>query len=218
MQRRAYVETDVNMAHTGGVAAWFFDIDYWGVCGQGRSVREALAALSAEAAVGADMEVAERISGDEQAFERDRKPATPTERAATAEILSASRRRTLDLLAAADERVLDFDDPDRVLPAWARWRTVRQMAWHVADTESRYYLPCLGMSSRDRESDVITELTVSGERVLDAVWTMPSDVVRVDRGEVWTTTKVLRRLAWHERSELLTMERLVTAAADRLAG
>jgi hypothetical protein len=32
-------------------------------------------------------------------------------------------------------------------------------------------------------------------------------VVEAD-GEVWTTTKLLRRLAWHERSELRVMREL----------
>lgn len=41
---------------------------------------------------------------------------------------------------------------------------------------------------------------------------MPSDLVRRVDGEVWTTVKVLRRLAWHERSELRTLRRLITLA------
>ena len=36
------------------------------------------------------------------------------------------------------------------------------------------------------------------------------DLIRTDAGETWTTTKLLRRLAWHEPAELVTMRALAT--------
>jgi hypothetical protein len=112
--------------------------------------------------------------------------------------------------------VLDWDDPQRVLPPWAWWRTLRQMAWHVADTESRYYLPRLGLPSRRREADLLQELQRSAAHVHAAVQGVPAALLRRSDGEVWTTTKLLRRLAWHERGELEVMRRLAERARQHL--
>jgi hypothetical protein len=90
------------------------------------------------------------------------------------------------------------------------------MAWHLADTESRYYLPSLGLPARPAEPDLITELAASAEHVRTTVHAMPADLVRHERGEIWTTTKVLRRLAWHERAELVTMHQLAHQAKAAL--
>jgi hypothetical protein len=312
-----YVESDAGMAEDHFSAAWTFDLDLWGLCGQGPDERTALASLAAEVAPhlasrdlvshrpashnpashnpashnpasrnpgsrnpgsrdpatfnpatympatyvpaayvpatfnpatfnpatfnpatyvpaacepaiggpaigGPRLVVVERITGDEQAFLRDRKAATAAERRATLTILDAARRETLALIQTCPRAVLDFDDPDRVLPSWARWRTLRQTTWHLADTECRYYLPSVGRPSRPADPDLITELVISGQHVRAAVATMAADMVRPhdsrhdadDRPgvEVWTTTKVLRRLAWHERSELVTMRRLARRA------
>jgi hypothetical protein len=43
-----YVESDVSMADDHVTAAWVFEADVWGRCGQGRDEAEALAALRAE--------------------------------------------------------------------------------------------------------------------------------------------------------------------------
>ncbi|TCC62396.1 DinB family protein [Kribbella pittospori] len=209
---RAYVETGVQMAMDDGTAAWVFDASRWGCCGQGVDEAAALRDLGAE--LGSDLEfvVVERVVGDEQAFERDLAPAREAERAATLEILEESRRETVALIASCSPEMLDFDDPDRVLPSFAGWRTVRQLAWHIADTESRYYLPSLGLPYREPLPDLADELKQSAEYVRRAVATIPADLVRRANGEVWTTVKVLRRLAWHERSELRTLRRLVALA------
>lgn len=99
-----------------------------------------------------------------------------------------------------------------MLPPWATWRTLRQMAWHLADTESRYYLPALGLPSRPREGELLRELRRSATHVQTAVTDVAPDLVRRSGGEVWTTTKLLRRLAWHERGELVVMQRLAERA------
>jgi hypothetical protein len=207
-----YVETDVAMADDHMTAAWVFDVDLWGRCGQGHDEDGALRALIA--AIGGPVRpiVVERIHGDEQAFQRDFQPATDAERGATSAVLAAVRRETIALVTASPPEVLDFDDPTRTLPSWATWRTLRQMAWHVVDTESRYYLPSLGLPSRAAEPDLVAELNDSTAHVQAVVSTVPAALVNRGGGEVWTTTKVLRRLAWHERSELDTMRRLALLA------
>ncbi len=203
-----YVELDVGMASEHGAAAWTFEPDLWGRCGQGVDEPAALAALVDELTQPVHLMVTERITGDERAFRRDHRPATAAERAATLEALAAARRETMALVAGSPPEVLDFDDPGRTLPAWASWRTLRQMAWHAADTESRYYLPRLGLPARPPEADLMAELAASARHVREAVGGLPADLVRAHGDETWTTTKVLRRLAWHERSELRVMREL----------
>lgn len=218
----AYIEDDAGLADDHSTAAWAFDLDLWGRCGQGPDEDSALAALSIDIGHQVLPVVAEHITGDEQAFQRDLQPATDPERAVTLAILSAARQETLTLVTSSPPEVLDFDEPTRALPAWAGWRTLRQMAWHLADTESRYYLPSLGVPIRPAESDLITELSASARHVQAVVSAMPADLIHRAGGEVWTTTKVLRRLAWHERSELVTMRQLAGRAgailhADHIA-
>jgi hypothetical protein len=199
----AYVEVGVALATDSGVAAWSYAPELWGRCGQGPDEATALAALTDRPTV-----VVERVVGDEQAFSPDRRPATPAQRDATLAILARARAETVALVAGSPDEVLDRDDPDRVLPAFASWRTLRQMAWHLADTESRYYLPSLGLPARPRRPDLLDELAASAAHVRHAVLAAPADLVRTDAGETWTTTKLLRRLAWHEPAELVTMHAL----------
>jgi hypothetical protein len=92
------------------------------------------------------------------------------------------------------------------------------MAWQVADTESRYYLPRLGLAGRPREADLLGELRRSAQHMQAAVSSVPSALLRRSDGEVWTTTKLLRRLAWHERGELVVMRRLAQRARQHLLG
>lgn len=207
-----YIESGVGMATDDTTAAWAFDHDLWGRCGQGTDEQSALDALRAEIGLDVELVVTERIAGNELAFRRDERPATDEERAATLAILAATRRETLALLASSPPAVLDFDDPERVLPAWAWWRTLREMGWHLAETESRYYLPSVGLPARPAEPDLTDELIASARHVAATVSTMPADLIRRHNGKVWTATKVLRRLAWHERSELVAMRRLAGRA------
>lgn len=211
----AYVENDAGMAADNSSAAWAFDLEFWGRCGQGDD--EALALLDLRRILGRDAQlaVAERVHGDEQAFNRDRVPCTQDERQATLSILAAIRPQTIALVDACSDAELDWDDPERVLPSYAGWRTLRQMAWHVADTESRYYLPSLGLGYRERAPELIDELRLSGDHTRKLVETMPSDLVTEGEHGVWTTVKVLRRLAWHERSELTVMQAMLLKARDR---
>jgi hypothetical protein len=221
-QLDAYLEIGVGAHVDNAVVAWAFDLDLWGTCGQGLHEAAAAAALehAAARARGAAQQVAvvERIHGDEQAFQRDHQPATTGERAQTLAILRAARQQTLALISACPDPVLDWDDPQRVLPPWASWRTLRQLAWHVADTESRYYLPRLGLAGRPRQADLLGELQRSAAHVQAAVSSVAPALLRRSDGEVWTTTKLLRRLAWHERGELVVMRQLAERARQHLPG
>ena len=211
----AYLENDVGMAEDHGSAAWLFDLDFWGRCGQGHDERSALLSLRG-AVIGVDIVVGERVEGDEQAFARDRVPCTAEEREATLGILGEVRPQMIALLRSCSPAELDWEDTERVLPSFARWRTLRQIAWHIADTESRYYLPRLGLGTRQRADSLFVELEASAGHVRGVVENMPRDAfVEVDH-EIWTSVKVLRRLAWNERGELVVMRAMLAKARSRL--
>lgn len=210
---RVYVETGAGLHREGAAAAWSFDPPYWGLAGLGTDEASALAAL--EVTTGHRVEeltVAERVHGDERAFARDREPATRQEQALTRCLLGAAREETIRLVCGATPAELDWDDPGRRLPTWAGWRTARQLAWHLADTESRYYLTGLGLPPRARSGDLLTELRDSHAHVRAALAALPADMVHQRGGQVWTTVKVLRRLAWHEPGELVVLRRLLARA------
>ncbi|MDQ2847556.1 MAG: hypothetical protein M3Y77_14680 [Actinomycetota bacterium] len=152
-----YVESCVNLASAGGAAGWTFDLRWWGRVGQGADEREAVRDLSAQLG-DIRTQLVERIQGDEQAFVRDLAPVRWQQRCATLEILQAARADTVRLVGAATDDQLDRVDPTRRLPGWASWVTARDLAWHIADTESRYYLPCLGFPARPRLPYLLTEL------------------------------------------------------------
>jgi hypothetical protein len=214
-RRQVFVERGVSMAYDLGVAAWSFDLDLWGLVGQGRDEEGALDDLRRAVGTSNEVEfdVAERVDGDEKVFQPDLRACTSAERDATSTILAECRQRTIELIGSCPPEVLDWDDPERRLPSYARWRTIRQLAWHVVDTESRYYLPMAGLGYREPCAELTDELVRSAAQVRNAVQTMPADLVRRHDGQVWTSVKLLRRLAWHERGELAVMESL---AARRL--
>lgn len=194
-----YRERFVGMAWDNGAAVWSFEQPHWGSCVQGRTADEALATWQAHHG---RARVVEDVEGDEQAFLRDFQPASDEEVERTLDILRLQRARALALLDELPKHFLDHDDPGRVMPSWAGWRTIRQVLWHICDTESRYYLPQSGLRSRDRDATLREELTASSQHVREVLATMPRAATHREDGEVWTTTKLLRRLAWHERGEL----------------
>lgn len=206
----AYVENQVAMASDEGSAAWTFEIEFWGRCGQGRDEEAASHDLGRLLGAPDEHQVAERVHGDEQAFARDRVPCTEAERRATLSILAEVRPRTVALLSSCTAEELDWDDPERVLPQYANWRTLRQMGWHVADAESRYYLPSLGLGYREPAGDLVEELHLSAKHARRTLETLPADLVVSGPTAVWTTVKLLRRLAWHERAELDVMQALLS--------
>lgn len=213
---QVYVEIGVGMAYRSGAAAWVFDPRWWGVCGQGTHEGAALDDLRDRLEPGATLVPTERIHGDEGAFARDRVACTEEERALTQAVLDEVRPQTMAVLAQTPPEHLDWDDPERILPPFATWRTARELAWHIADTESRYYLPSLGLPARPRAASLAEELVSSAAHVRAQVAGMPADLVVRRGSEEWTSTKVLRRLAWHERGELAVMRALVAKAARAL--
>lgn len=228
-----FVETGVDGHTDDAVQAWTFDIRTWGLCGQGVSVEEAIEDLTTSGwdAMRAfldrhetpgpsppeDVHVAERIHGDEQAFRRDLRAATDAELERTLQIHGWARADLIHFVHSTTEDELDWQDPERQLPDWATWQTLRDMTWHILDCESRYYLPRLGVEPLRRSADLATELDRSARQVRRTLPRLARDVCTRFGGEVWTTTKVLRRLAWHERSELDAM-RYLRAKARRKNG
>jgi hypothetical protein len=217
------VESGVGAHVDDATVAWVHDVRWWGLCGQGTDERTALADLTGPALAAYDrfldrhglpgpplpaVEVVERRHGDELTFDRDERPATDDELDRTVAVLRAARRAVLSLVGEASEAELDWEDPERELPAWAGWRTLRGMAWHLADTESRYYLVAVGVEPAARAANLDDELARSHEHVIGALADLPRDLVVEVGEERWSTRKVLRRLAWHERAELAVMERL----------
>ena len=90
------------------------------------------------------VEVVEEIGGDEVLFTPDRHPATVGELDQTIQLLEASRSDLIAMLEGLPAGALDWDLPyERFLP-WARWRTVRQVVAHLANTETHYYLASIG--------------------------------------------------------------------------
>jgi hypothetical protein len=212
---KVYLDAGAGMAEDGWDAAWTFDLEHWGKCGQGPDRDAAVEDLARRCGVAVDrLELEEVVtrprSGDETVFARDLVPASDAERAATLGILARARSRTVALVSGASDAALDRRDPKRRLPAYASWYTPRELAWHVADTESRYYLPVLGLPSRPRATDLLTELEESAAHVRRVVGAMAPDLRTDDPDHgAWSSTKVLRRLAWHERGELAVLERLL---------
>jgi hypothetical protein len=210
---RVYVETGAGLHRHDAAGAWTFDLPYWGVVGLGTDEASALAAL--EVATGHTAEtlvVAERVHGNELAFARDREPATTDEFAMTQCLLDAARDETIRLISAASAAELDWRDPARRLPEWARWHTARQLAWHIADVESRYYLTGLGLPARPRVTEIVAELRESHAHVRATLRDLSARLINHHNGTEWTTVKVLRRLAWHEIGELVVLRRLLARA------
>lgn len=205
--REVFVESAVAMAYDAGAAVWSFDPDLWGTCIQAPTIEDAVRAFERRHGPAT---VVEQIEGDEQGFLRDRLPASDLEVALTLETLASQRRRTIRLFEGLPDAVLDRDDPVRQLPTWARWRTPRANLWHIADTESRYYLPSLGLPSKERADNLGSELRASAVHVHGIVSRMPRDLV-TEETETWTSTKLLRRLAWHEAGEVDAIEELLKA-------
>ncbi|MEL4357008.1 MULTISPECIES: hypothetical protein [unclassified Luteococcus] len=107
--------------------------------------------------------------------------------------------------------MLDEQDPGRDLPEWATWRSIRDMFWHICDTESRYYLPRCGLPARERAVSLEQELEESGRHMPDVLEVMARDIDVRCHDEEWTSTKLLRRLAWHEAGELDVIEGMLAS-------
>lgn len=208
-----FVDAGPAMSALGEVAVWSFDLDHWGECGQGVDEAAALANLARRTG-NIQQRIVDRITTArlEQVFTADLLPATDEQIAATSEALRHERALTTALISRASAQQLDAVDDDVAQPSWMRWRTAAAVAWHIADTESRHYMRLLGAGERAAVPDLLVELEQSGAWIQDRLRTIPRSAVMQHRTETWTTVKVLRRLAWHERVESVFLRRRLQAA------
>jgi hypothetical protein len=227
------VETGVRLHGDDDTAAWVLDHRWFGLVGIGQDEQTALDDLRGRAFDRyrqflwrhevvpnplPDVEVVERIQGDEQAFAFDRARAVKLERDQVDRLLRYVRIDVDTFLDVATDAHLDHDEP-RELPTWSSWRTAREVCWHLFDTDSRYYLPRVGVEPRPREADLRTEAAANEAHVRRWVADLEAGrTIEHDDGEVWTTRKVLRRLAWHAVAELDVLwwlrARALVAAGD----
>lgn len=207
-----YVDTGPGMTAVGEVAAWSFDLEHWGECGQGITEETAVANLARRTG-NAQQRIVDRISlaMRDEVFEADLRPATDAQVSVTADILRRERRRTMELVARASVDQLEAADEGVAQPVWMRWRTASAIAWHIADTESRHYLRLVGGGERAPVPDLLGELEESGHWIQAQLLSIRRDAVERQGTALWTTVKVLRRLAWHERVESVFLRRRLKA-------
>lgn len=70
------------------------------------------------------------------------------------------------------------------------------MAWHVADTESRYYLAMMGIPPQPGATELVAEMVQSHDHVVNTLPRLAIDRVMQRADEVWTTRKVCF-VGWH---------------------
>lgn len=216
------------------------DLSHWGHAATGRDKRQAVAGLRGreyddfksflERHRSACAPLADvRIVGRDDYESWCRAPATMDERRCTLQFFQWSRDELVELIAAATDAELDFDDPDRVLPADAWWRTPRQMAYHIAITASRYYLTMLGVDPPEGWArsglvwkewpDVLDAVQQSTRQVLETVPDIPLDlVVTNSEWDIFSARRCLWQLASHERRETNVVRQLLEKARVRRDG
>jgi hypothetical protein len=169
--------------------------------------------------------VVERVLGDEVLFAWDRVPATPDEIRRTRRLLAWSRADLLDTLARLPPQALDWSPAYRRFPAWADWRTVRQIVEHVALTEVGYYLAWIGHERGAAgplpvdPRDLLVATREETDHFLEGL-AEAADRLRLAEkgGEAWTVRKALRRLVWHERLHLASIRRIARDHAQSVRG
>lgn len=204
------------MARLGEVAIWSFDLEAWGECTQAPDDTSALTLFSRRVHVAPnELRVAERITGPRAVFKQDLAPASDEQIARTLQLLELHRSRTLSLLDAVSEDDLDTQDPTVEQPPWMPWRTPRQILHHIADTEARAYPRWCGLPQLGQVDDLRTELEASARHIGRVILEMPRSFTTEHRGETWTPVKLLRRLAWHERIELIFLRRRLSCTLQQ---
>ncbi len=187
-------------------------VDYW----QFRQ-RHSLLSQTIPSTKHVQVEVVERVTGNEILFSPDYQVATSTLVDETIALIEATRCDLLELIHGTPDQVLDWDPPYRRFPSWARWRTIRQILAHIANAETHYYLPNIGIQpniSPATEKESWQEyLTSHRGATLQALHALKAsrDLARVqfhDDG-AWSVRKVLRRLVWHERLHTKSIQRII---------
>ncbi|MGM7696578.1 hypothetical protein [Microbacterium sp. A84] len=151
--------------------------------------------------------MAERISGPDGIFSKGALPATENQLARTIRILEAQSLETLALLDAATDAELDAEDSAIAQPMWMPWRTPRTILRHIADTEARTYPRWCGLPQLEPVDDLSEELGRSAKHIHEVILDMPRSFKTTHRHVTWTPVKLLRRLAYHERLELVFLRR-----------
>lgn len=78
---------------------------------------------------------------------------------------------------------------------------------HIADTEARAYPRWCGLPQLEPVDDLREELSRSAKHIREVILDMPRSFKATHRHETWTPVKLLRRLAYHERLELIFLRR-----------
>lgn len=205
---RIVVDASDTMVALGEVAVWSFELGAWGECVQARTQSAAVASFGSRVQrPPATLVVGERISGPGAVFSEDLLPATDAQIARTIEILDSQRSRRSSMLVGVTDDELDREDVGVQQPSWMTWRTPRTILRHIVDTESRAYPRWCGLPQLDSVEDLHDELERSAEHIRQVLESMPRTFRTEHRGETWTPVKLLRRLAWHERIELVFLRR-----------
>ena len=156
--------------------------------------------------------IAERVEGDEVLFASDRAAASPAAIRETRQLLQWTRTDLMQVVERLPAGALDWDPPDRTLPDWATWRTIRQILEHIARTEIGYYLPWIGYSQEgllDEGEELLHRSRAATLRFLERLESESDRLRFVERGgEAWSVRKVSRRLVWHERIHTKSIQRL----------
>lgn len=205
-----HVDSSDTMVALGEVAVWSFALEHWGECAQAGDEEAALSAFARRTGA-RPMRVVERVTGPAAVFEADLVPASEAQIRRTLEVLAEQRTHSLVLLDRTPPALLGVVDERVEQPGWMTWRTPAAILRHIADTESRAYLRWTRLPQREPVDDLRAELEASAAHVRAVLLAMPRDLVAEHRGETWTAVKLLRRLAWHERVELVFLRRRLRA-------
>jgi hypothetical protein len=209
---KVYVDAADGMAGLGEVAVWSFEPELWGECTQAPTEDVALEKFRRRCGR-ADLVVEERITGPEQVFARDHRPASDDEIDATLRRLRNQRAATIDLILRADAAgALDVEDESVEQPSWMPWRTPRAIAQHLIADAAGAYLKRLALPVISPKGALIDDLIASGAHLQQVVQNLPRDRVTEYAGERWTSVKFLRRQAWHEGVEQVFLRRRLRAA------
>ena len=163
------------------------------------------------------VEVVERVTGNEILFSSDYQAATPQFVDETIALLDATRTELLEAISEVTDDVLDWDPPYRHFPSWAHWHTIRQILVHIANTETHYYLPCINIATdiapASEHAPWQAYLARHREVAVEALHILKTshDLARIrfyDDG-AWSVRKALRRLVWHERLHTKSIRRII---------
>lgn len=206
---RAYVEVHTDQHGSMSSRAWTFDLGFWGTSRSAETPAGAIAML--QRATGAPtMELEEQVHDFDPSFARDLEPATPGERATTMEILERARARTLQLVESAEWWQLSRPSDEIEGVDSQGYASAGELAFAFAEAESRRFLPALGFEPRDALPDLLDELEASHRHVMKSVASLPDVLIAITpEGGEWTSVKLLRVLAWHERAHLSLLEALL---------